>query len=157
MIKFLHNMLNTHAGYAKYSKLLNAFFLNLVKLQSQSSKMLTPFLKKYHVWCWKQFSNIGKIQASLLSIMPPMGESFSFHVPMLIVYLSKQKNSACVKLPRVMTFLYNLNLTKCRYFLWLYLKLFQFLWKTYILILEVIVHKHVSTRRHAGTWARKVG
>ena len=40
------------------------------------------------------------------------------------------KNSACVKLPRVMTFsVNNLNLTSCSCFLWLHLKLSQFFCK----------------------------
>ena len=65
------------------------FFLNLVKLRSQSSKEVNPFSEKILQLMLKKFSNAGKSTSSYLSKMPAMSEHFKSYVLVLMMHLKK--------------------------------------------------------------------
>ena len=106
----------------------NAFFLNLVKIPG--FKDVNPFSEKMSHLMLKAIFKNGKNPSIIAINNATNGWTFQFPCFSVDDAFKVIKNSACVNLPRVMTFsVNNLNLTKCNYFLWLHLKLFQFLCK----------------------------
>ena len=78
---------------AENAEHLNTFFLSAFKTwRSHSISKVTPSLKIHRNRYWRQFSNMVNIKASLLSIMSPMGQHFSFHLLVWIMYFSTLGN-----------------------------------------------------------------
>ena len=81
------------------TKDLNTFFSNAVKnLEIPECEEANHFAEKLSYSILKAISNIINTEASLLSVMLPMGERFNFHKLVLMTHLRKWKNSAPVTL-----------------------------------------------------------
>ena len=75
---------------AKITEILNISFSNAIKhIKIPEFEEVTPFAIRVVNRYWNQLSNTVNIQASLLLIILPMGQRFSFDVLALMMHLTK--------------------------------------------------------------------